>query len=203
VTGRNDHDQDDPVILEGTAIEGPVEVYRGIPEDARGDGEEEGPFFGRKTFRIDIDEDTIAEIIRERHRGARIRDLAEKHRVSKDTIIKWCGESIDRVKSSTAKAVEARARIASELQTVRAESWRIFEESDHLGIKRDMLARIESTLINEATLIGAKAPTVLKAEVEVTELTQADLELREMIRAAQEANARVLGHVEREFKGGS
>jgi hypothetical protein len=202
VMGRNDHDQDDPVILEGTAIEGPVEVYRGTPGDTQDDEEEEGPFNGRKTFRIDIDEDAIAEIIRQRHRGVAIRELAKEHRVSKDTIIRWCGENIDRVKSSTAKAANARAAIVAELRTVRAEAWRIFENNDHPGIKRDMLVRVESTLVNEAILVGAKVPPVVKAEVQVTEVTQADLELQAMIREAQAANARVLGHVEREFKGG-
>lgn len=203
MTGQFNQEPDEPVILEGTAVEGPVEVYRGAPNDGQGGDEEEGPFNGRKTYRIDIDEDTIAEIIRQRHRGVAIRDLAKEHRVSKDTIIRWCGENVDRVKSSTVKAANARAAIVAELRTVRAEAWRIFESNDHPGIKRDMLVRVESTLVNEAILVGAKVPSTIKAEVQVTEVTQADLELQAMIREAQAANARILGDVERELKGGS
>jgi hypothetical protein len=133
-----------------------------------------------------LDEDTIAQIIRERLKGRPLREIGEEFGVSRTTVRNYTeGHITQKVSVDVSKV---RARIGAELEAAKHEAWKIFMAFDHPKIKLDALTRVESLLGNQATLYGAKMP--VRVDLTITEVTEAERELQELIREAQ---ARVSG----------
>lgn len=189
--------------VEGDVIDsGGVEVYV-APRDGRGRR-------STKPGRVyvgDIPEETIEEIIRERLKNVKsLREIGREYGVSHETVRQWCGEATDRRQAANADALRIRAKIMQELDVVKREAWVMYEAaklSAAVGVMKDALVRIESVLGNQARLSGAVAPLAVKADVQVTELTQEDLAIQAMINEAQAKAAAIEAQVERDFKAGA
>jgi hypothetical protein len=149
-------------------------------------------------YTASLDDDTVAEIIRERVVKKRtLRSLEEQYGVSRTTIQQWSGESL-KAKANDRDTARVRAQIAMGLETVALEAWKMFRESDHPMVKNNALIRIESAYRSIAQLRGANEP--IRAEVTVTEDSAVDREFREMVTEAQARAAVRKAQIEREFR---
>src|SRR6185436_13722470 len=94
-------------------------------------------------YTASLDDDTVAEIIRERVVKKRpLRELEEQYGVSRTTIQQWSGESL-KAKANDRDTARIRAQLAMGLETVALEAWRMFRASDHPMVKNNALIRIE------------------------------------------------------------
>lgn len=176
----------EPAVLDSEPVDGEVVLW-------------EAPRTRQRRHNAFVDPDVVEEIVRKRIKGATLKALGAEYGISHETVRQWCGEAVKKTRVASADILALRARLTLELETLKNAAWQEFETNAHQGVRRDALTRVESAVRAIADLNGAKAPVVVKAEVSVTELTQEDLKLQEMIREAQ---AREAAQIEAEFKAG-
>lgn len=157
----------------------------------------------RRHFTAEPDFDLVEAVIRERIKGRTLKSVSEQYSVSIETVRRWTHGAINTNIGKQAEVAKRRSKIALEFDALRHEAWRMFEEHDHAGVRRDALARIESCLRALAVLEGLNAPTAIKAEVQVTEVTQEDLAIQDMISQAKAQTAAKISAVEAEFRADS
>jgi hypothetical protein len=173
--GWGGHPQDDRAPLEGEIvfIEHPHRAYR------------------RNTAgQTDYDQAFVREVVAWSIANPTwgLRRIGDKFGISKTTVANWCrSANIDRQKADVA---QARAEASLQLQTARDQAWKMYELAILTRKPRyalDALSLINTITGQDARLMGLNMPT--RVDVQVTELTEAELELQEIIREAQAKTA--------------
>lgn len=167
------------------------------PQDRFGPGER----FGPRSY----DEGLVAEVIAYTvaHPYEGLRKIAARFGVSTTTIVRWTRADVDK-RSSAVDTPKLRAKAAIHLEGVRAEAWNLYQalkdtlaiggvdeegrtrglpHPSYLKALQDALVRVESVTGAHAKLMGLNMP--VKVDVQLTELTEAERELQDMIREAQ------------------
>lgn len=132
-----------------------------------------------------IDEDLVRAVIDARVKGGTLRDIADAYGISHETVRKWCGEAI-KSRRAEIDVVGLRVEAAMHLEAARREAWKLHaagEAAQMPKVMLDSLTQVGQHTMAHARLMGLLMPT--KVDVQVTELSQAELELQEMLREAQ------------------
>lgn len=167
--------QDDP----GEAIEGEI-----IPAP----GQKRHWNSGGNRHNAHVDEDTVKGVIADRVSGMTLRGVAAKWGVSPETVRRWAGE--DLANRQRVEVPALRAEAAQQLDAARQQSWAMFQAAKGRGLLKTMenaLIRVESTTMAKAKLEGAIAP--VRVDMQVTEVTEAELELQEFLNEAKAKTA--------------
>lgn len=138
-----------------------------------------------------IDEDLIRAVIDARIKGGTLMDVAADYGVSHETVRRWCGEAT-RARRAEVDVVGLRVEAAMHLEAARRESWelhRLGKAIKHPGVMKDALALVNQQTMTHARLMGLLMP--VRVDVAVTELSQAEVELQEILREAQAKAANV------------
>lgn len=191
---------EDPEVLEGEIL------VRGFPyEDySHGDGRtgprtQQGGYgyrhkgkghFGPRSY----DEDLVKQVIAYRvsHPRDTLQDIADTFGLSRETVRRWTKETKD-ARSARVDVVGLRIEAAQHVETARDEAWRVYQTAAtrrDVGAMRtalDALRTIGGLTGTQAQLLGLNMP--VKVDVQVTELTQAEVELQELVREAQARTA--------------
>jgi hypothetical protein len=155
-----------------------------------------GEKFGPRSYDQGLVREVIAYTVAHPHEG--IRKIAARFGVSQETVRRWTRADLDK-RSSAVDTPQLRAEAAIHLEGVRAEAWAIYQalkDAMHVGEEghglphpaylkalQDTLTRVESVTGTHAKLMGLNMP--VKVDVQLTELTEAERELQEMVREAQ------------------
>lgn len=132
-----------------------------------------------------IDEDLVRAVIDARVQGRTLKDIGEQYGISHETVRRWCGEAV-KGRRAEIDVVGLRVEAAMHLEAARREAWeleRTGKQMRHAGVVRDALNQVGQLTMAHARLMGLLVPT--RIDVQVTELSQAEVELQEMLREAQ------------------
>jgi hypothetical protein len=169
------HQQDDRAPLEGEIVymDHPHRAYR---RNSRGQTDYDDAFV-REVVAWSIANPTWG-----------VRRIGDKFGISKDTVRNWCrAANVDRQKADVA---QARADASLQLQTARDQAWEVYQAA-LVGHKPryalDALSLIGTLTMHDARLMGLNMP--VRVDVQVTEVTEAERELQEIIREAQARTA--------------
>lgn len=177
-------DQEPGAVLEGEIMPAPIPV-----------GEFTEPPRAHRTWRADLSEDDIRNLINERLIGYSLRQLSGKYHVSPQTIKRWTDGHIKKREYAPPDIVAIRAQMAAEMEAAEAVVERIIRltglaensavpVTDKLAkVALDAVAQLNALKVNRARLVGAVAP--VRVDAVVTQLTAAEAELQEMINEAK------------------
>lgn len=177
-------DQEPGAVLEGEILPAPIPV-----------GEYTDPPRAHRTWRADLSEDDIRNLINERLIGYSLRQIGEKYHVSPQTVKRWTDGHVKSREYAPVDIVAVRARMAAEMEAAEAVVERIIRltglaqhgslaVSDKLAkVALDAVAQLNALKTNRARLLGAVAP--VRVDAVVTKLTAAEAELQEMINEAK------------------
>lgn len=132
-----------------------------------------------------IDEDLVRAVIDARVQGRTLMDIGQQYGISHETVRRWCGEAI-KGRRAEVDVVGLRVEAAMHLETARREAWALYraaKAAQNGGIMKDSLTQVGQHTMAHARLMGLLMPT--RVDVQVTELSQAEIELQEMLREAQ------------------
>jgi hypothetical protein len=138
----------------------------------------------------DYDEQFIREVIAYRIMNKRkgLRFVADKFGVSVESVRRWTQAEVDR--RAFADVPKLRAEASMMLHTAMEEAWGIYQAAVITGsgkLALDALTRLESLVGTDAKLMGLNLP--VKVDVNVTEVTEAERELQEIINEAKAKEA--------------
>jgi hypothetical protein len=138
-----------------------------------------------RTGRI-MDDDLVREVAMERTIKRRtLQSISDEYGLSKETIARWSGE-----REAMAPAIDIprmRARLADELDVIAQEAWTIHRENAHPKIQLEALKELRALVQAKAVLLGTNAP--VRHDVTLTQVTEAERELQEMINEAKAQQA--------------
>lgn len=132
-----------------------------------------------------IDEDLVRAVIDARVKGGTLKAIGETYGVSHETVRRWCGEAI-KGRRAEVDVVGLRVEAAMHLEAARREAWKLHalgEQVQRADVMKDALTQVGQHTMSHARLMGLLMPT--RVDVQVTELSQAELELQEILREAQ------------------
>lgn len=173
---------------ENGPLEGEVVLYQGDRRSRNRDG----GFW---------DEDTIAEAIRARALGFPLRKIAERLGCSHEQVRSWCGEANKKRRYGDADIVKVRAEMAIELETAEHEALRLVRMYPGTELALKALNTLNGLVRTRANLLGAVAP--VRVHVDVQEVMQEDLELRDMVNTAKAKAAADAEQIKRDFEARS
>lgn len=177
-------DQEPGAVLEGEIMPAPIPV-----------GDFTEPPRAHRTWRADLSEDDIRNLINERLIGYSLRQLSGKYHVSPQTIKRWTDGHVQKREYTPPDIPAIRARMAAEMEAAEAVVERIIRltglaenstvpVTDKLAkVALDAVAQLNALKVNRARLVGAVAP--VRVDAVVTQLTAAEAELQEMINEAK------------------
>lgn len=201
--GQQHNDTEPPADEPTEVLEGEVMIYRQYPgNDYASDDGRRGPRVqgenvgwghkggGKKFGPRSYDESLVREVINYRltHPYASWVEIGRTFGLSDTTVRGWC---IDKT-SERAKKVDVvalRTEAAQHLEAARDEAWNVFtaavERSDARMLRTalEALRTVGMMTGDHARLMGLNMP--VKVDVQVTEITEAERELQELIREAQ------------------
>ena len=160
----------------------------GQPRDPR------GRTFGPRSY----DEALVAEVIHytitHPHEGSRT--IGARFGISRSTVERWTRADVDK-RSSVVDTARKRAEAAIQLEAAMAEAWKLYDAATGRAPKDARMIRtaleslrtVEMLSNSHARLLGLNMP--VKVDVQVTELTEAERELQEMINEAAAKTARL------------
>lgn len=156
----------------------------------------------RRGYAAYVDEEIVRQVIYERAKGRAVKDIAEEFGISKSTVSNWYRGEVRKRTDNPQKAAEYRARLTLELEALAREVWQrqIGAAPEDLRTQAEAWRRLESLVKTRADLNGAMPEKTIRANVHITEQTQADLELQDMINSAKAKNAAVAAEVETDFR---
>lgn len=131
------------------------------------------------------DEDLIRAVIDARIKGMTLMDIAAEHGVSHETVRRWCGEA-EKGRRTQIDVVGLRIEAAQHLEAARREAWELHRAGKAMrapGVMRDALSQVNALTTTHNKLMGLNMP--VRVDVQVTELSQAEQELQEMINEAK------------------
>lgn len=131
------------------------------------------------------DEDLVRAVIDARVQGATLMEIGAQYGISHETVRRWCGEAI-KGRRTEVDVVGLRVEAAMNLETARREAWTLYRLGklvQNAGVMKDALTQVNQLSATHARLMGLNMPT--RVDVQVTELSQAEIELQEMLREAQ------------------
>lgn len=156
--------------------------------------DEEPPPRRRRKYTLNVDEDTIEQIILKRGLGHTLRALADEYGVSHETIRIWCGEAQAKRQIKPADVPKVRAKIALQYEAAEEVCRKIIRDFPGTKAALDAISVLNGLMANRSKLLGVIAPVRVDASVYV--VTEEERELQEMINeaAAREAarEARVI-----------
>lgn len=188
----DEHDEHD----QPEALEGEILIYRDYPrEEYSGQDGRRGPrtrkpgaTFGPRSY----DESLVEQVIHYKisHPHEPLREIGLRFGISASTVHRWTSERIEE-RSQQVDVVRKRTEAAIELEAARAEAWKVYDAckgraaSDYRAIRTalEALRTVDMLSGSHAKLLGLEMPK--KIDVQVTELTEAERELQEMITEAQ------------------
>lgn len=132
-----------------------------------------------------IDEDLVRAVIDARVKGGTLKAIGDQYGISHETVRRWCGEAI-KGRRAEVDVVGLRVEAAMHLEAARREAWklhRLGELVQRADVMKDALTQVGQHTMAHARLMGLLMPT--RVDVQVTELSQAEIELQEMLREAQ------------------
>lgn len=157
----------------------------------------------RRGYNAYVDEEIVRQVVYERAKGRKLKDIAEEFGISMPTVSNWYRGEVRKRTENPMKAAKYRAQLTLELEALRREVWKMqIENPGDLKAQRETWVRIESLVKTVADLNGVAPEKTIRASVQVTEVTQQDLELQDMINAAKAKNAAVASDVEADFRQG-
>lgn len=145
------------------------------------------------------DEETIAEAIRAKVAGVPVSQIAAKLGCSRQTVYRWCEDAGAHQRGGNPEAVlRARGDVVVELNVATYEAWRVVRSYPGTEIALKALDRIGRNLAAKAALLGLNAPIV--AQVDVHQVDDRELELREMIAKARSLSEDTIDQVRRKYE---
>jgi transposase-like protein len=145
------------------------------------------------------DSEFIAQIIRAVVAGFKIRELAERYDIPRQTIHRWYHEATKARRGGEPKAVlRARGTVALELETAADECWRVIRENPGTELALKGVNALVNVQRHRAMLLGLNAPIV--AQVNINEVDAKDAELQEMIRTAKAVAANQTDTIRAQFE---
>jgi hypothetical protein len=134
----------------------------------------------------DYDEEFIREVIEYSIANPRegLRKRADRFGVSTESIRRWTQAEVAR--RQAADVAKLRAEASMQLHAARNEAWGIVGDAraqHRLRYALDGLALVNHLTTTDAKLMGLNMP--VRLDVQVTELTEAERELQEIVREAQ------------------
>lgn len=132
-----------------------------------------------------IDEDLVRAVIDARVKGGTLKSIGETYGVSHETVRRWCGEAV-KGRRQEIDVVGLRVEAAMHLEAARREAWELQQAAKVLQMPKialDALSQVGQHTMAHARLMGLIMPT--RVDVQVTELSQAEIELQELLREAQ------------------
>lgn len=174
----------------GPRVHGPDVGYGHRAEDYDENGEPRDPR-GQKFGPRSYDEGFVAEVIHytitHPHDGLRL--VGARFGISKETVRRWTREDVDK-RSSAVDTARKRAEASIQLEAAIAEAWKLYDNAvgksvrDARAIRTalEALRTVDMLAGSHAKLMGLNMP--VKVDVQVTELTEAERELQEMINEA-------------------
>jgi AraC-like DNA-binding protein len=174
-----DAQQDDSTPLEGEIVF--------VPQRSRQAPGGRG-FGNRSNYNVFVDEDIVREVVALRtvHNWT-LRKIAEKYGMSPETVRRWCGESTRDRRAKDVDIVGIRLEAAAHLEEARHQAWRIHDEAAGHKAQLDALGKVNELTSAHARLMGLNAP--VRVDLQVSELTEAERELQEMINEAKASEA--------------
>lgn len=134
----------------------------------------------------DYDEEFVREVIEYSIANPRegLRKRADRFGVSTESIRRWTQAEV--AKRQAADVAKLRAEASMQLHAARNEAWGIVGDArgqHRLRYALDALALVNHLTTTDAKLMGLNMP--VRLDVQVTEVTEAERELQEMVREAQ------------------
>jgi hypothetical protein len=148
-------------------------------------GEIVGPTPRRRGGSPITDEDLIRAVIDARVQGRGLVDIATEYGVSHETVRRWCGEA-EKGRRTQIDVVGLRIEAAQHLEAARRSAWELYRTGRAVqapGVMRDALNQVNALTTTHSKLMGLNMP--VRVDVQVTELSQAEQELQEMINEAK------------------
>lgn len=139
----------------------------------------------RAKYTANLDDDTVAEIIRGKVSGRTFRDLSQSYGVSERTIRDWMSDAHAARKRRPIEDI--RADLFLEAETAAAAAWDVVRGAMDPKTRLDALLRVESLIRTRSTLAGANQP--VRHDVTIQVVTDAERELQEMITLAKAQTA--------------
>jgi len=193
---------DAPDYDDGQALEGEIVVRRHYPgagyshsdgwtgpriqDDDHEDGR--GRTRGHKRFGPrSYDESLVKEVIAYTvsHPHAPLREIGERFGLSIETVRRWTREDVDK-RSGVVNTPVLRAEAAIELEAAAAEAWKQYDKVKAsfraTRTALEALRTVESLVGARSKLMGLNMP--VKVDVQLTQLTQEEMELQEMVNEA-------------------
>lgn len=174
----------------GPRTHGPDVGYGHRAEDYDDEGQPRDPrgrTFGPRSYDEGLVEEVIAYRVTHPHEGART--VGARFGISRSTVERWTRDDIDR-RSSIVDTARKRAEAAIQLEAAQAEAWKLYDaatgrspkDARMLRTALEALRTVDMIAGSHAKLLGLNMP--VKVDVQVTELTEAERELQEMINEA-------------------
>lgn len=132
-----------------------------------------------------IDEDLVRAVIDARVKGGTLKAIGKAYGISHETVRRWCGEAI-KARRAEVDVIGLRVEAAMHLETARREAWKLHQFGEAVqrpDVMKDALTQVGQHTMAHARLMGLLMPT--RVDVQVTELSQAEIELQEILREAQ------------------
>lgn len=179
----------------GEVLEGEVVVYRDYPGAgySSGDGRTGprtrtgGKGFGPRSY----DQSLVAEVIAYTitHPHDTLKQIGEKYGVSIETVRRWTREDVSK-RSSVVDTPKLRAEAAIGLEAATAEAWKLYDaatgrsarDARMIRTALEALRTVDQLTSARAKLMGLNMP--VKIDVALTQLTEAEIALQEMINEA-------------------
>jgi transcriptional regulator with XRE-family HTH domain len=174
----------DSEVITGEVVYQPKRTG-GMPGSSRWGKREQ--FGDRRSYNAFVDDDTVREILDKRIRGWTLRKIAEDYGISPSTVSRWCGESVQATKRKAEDLLALRVEAAQHLEAARRAAWAVYEDAATHKTALDAIGKVETLTGAHARLMGLNAP--VRVDLQVTELTEAERELQEMVNEAKAKTA--------------
>lgn len=143
-------------------------------------------------------EEVIAEAIRARALGFSLRQISDRLGISAETVRKWCREAGVQRTYRDVDIPKVRAELAIELEAMQHEALRVVRMYPGTKLALEAITAANHVIRTRANLLGAVAPA--RVQVDVTETTAQDLELRDMINVAKAKQDAERARIRAEFE---